>query len=93
MPYTEAYILEVLRKADIVPLGVPRETTQSFTFHGYDLPKGTTIMPSLYSVHRDPVVFPDPYKFNPDRFLDSEGRVTGHENIIPFSVGKSSQRE
>ena len=88
MPYTEACLLEILRMGDIVPLSVPRLTTRSFTFHGYDIPKDTTVMPCLYSIHRNPHIFPNPYQFDPDRFLDDAGHVCGSENIIPFSIGR-----
>ena len=87
MPYTEAFLLEILRMGDITPLGVPRVTTHSLTFHGYDLPKDTTVMPCLYSVHRDPTIFANPFTFYPERFLDEKGRVCGRETIVPFSIG------
>ncbi len=88
MPYTEACLLEVQRMGDIVPLGVPRITTESINFHGYRIPKDTTIMPDLYSVHRDPNVFPNPYKFDPSRFLNDEGKVYERDRVIPFSIGE-----
>ncbi|MEQ2212814.1 hypothetical protein XENOCAPTIV_005459 [Xenoophorus captivus] len=56
-------------------------------FRGYTIPKGTVIMPNLYSVHRDPSVWDDPNTFNPARFLDDEGKLLRREFFIPFGIG------
>ena len=88
LPYTEACILEIQRMADIVPLGVPHTVTEDVIYRGYHLPKGTTVMSNLYSVHRDATMWKEPYTFNPQRFIDNEGKVHNRENIIPFSMGK-----
>jgi len=53
----------------------------------YTLPAGTTVAMSIYGMHRNPKVFPEPETFKPERFLpeQSEGR---HPNaFIPFSAG------
>ena len=88
LPYTEAVILEVQRMGDISPLGVPHCLSQDVEFRGYHIPKGTTIMPILYAVHRDPNIWKEPYTFNPDRFLDEEGNINRDERLIPFSMGE-----
>uniref|UniRef100_A0A914CDX6 Cytochrome P450 n=1 Tax=Acrobeloides nanus TaxID=290746 RepID=A0A914CDX6_9BILA len=33
-------------------------------------------------------IFPDPYKFDPTRFLDKNGHLKKIDEFIPFSVGK-----
>ena len=88
MPYTEAVLCEVQRMGDIVPLGVPHACTEDVTLRGYRIPKGTHFMTVLYAAHRDPNVWEDPYRFNPERFLDAEGKVCKDERLIPFSMGE-----
>ncbi len=92
LPYTESCVLETQRMADIIPLGVPHATTEDIKFRGYDIPKGTTVMSNLYSVHRDARVWKDPYTFNPERFLDEDGKVHKREQLIPFSMGEYTER-
>ncbi|XP_035881463.1 cytochrome P450 2U1 isoform X2 [Phyllostomus discolor] len=55
---------------------------------GYTIPKGTVIIPNLWSVHRDPAIWEKPDDFNPNRFLDDQGQVMKKETFIPFGIGK-----
>ena len=45
-------------------------------------------MGCMYNVHKDPALFPEPEKFDPQRFLDSEGNVVNAHLVIPFSIGE-----
>ncbi|GFU03016.1 hypothetical protein NPIL_366901 [Nephila pilipes] len=54
---------------------------------GFKVPKGSTCFVLIYFLHRYKDVFPDPEKFDPDRYLP-ENSVKIHENgYIPFSAG------
>ena len=88
LPYTEAVLCEVQRMAVVVPLGVPHACTEDVTLRGYRIPKGTHFMTVLYAAHRDPKVWEDPYRFNPERFLNDEGNFDRGGYLIPFSVGE-----
>uniref|UniRef100_A0A8C9PAX7 Cytochrome P450 n=1 Tax=Spermophilus dauricus TaxID=99837 RepID=A0A8C9PAX7_SPEDA len=88
MPYTEATIMEVQRLTVVVPLAVPHMTSEKTVLQGYTIPKGTLILPNLWSVHRDPTIWEKPEDFYPDRFLDDQGQLLKKEFFIPFGIGK-----
>ena len=90
LPYVEAFILETLRFANIVPLGVPHATIEDrdVIFDGFRIPKGTTVMFNLDSVLSDPDIFENPTEFNPGRFLNANGDVIQRKELIPFGMGR-----
>ncbi|KAB5581420.1 hypothetical protein PHYPO_G00175480 [Pangasianodon hypophthalmus] len=88
LPYTEATIMEVQRMAVVVPLAIPHMASKTTEFRGYTIPKGTVILPNLWSVHRDPTVWENPDDFNPSRFLDEQGQLLRKEYFIPFGIGR-----
>lgn len=89
LPYVEAFIMEVLRCADIAPLAVPHCVMENdVLFEGYRIPKDTPIMFNLDSVLKDPHIFENPHEFNPERFLDAEGTLVRPKEFIPFGIGR-----
>ncbi|XP_068136102.1 cytochrome P450 2K6-like [Hyperolius riggenbachi] len=90
MPYTDAVIHEIHRVSDILPHGVPREATKEVPFRGYIIPKGTVVLPVLYSVFTDEAYFKKPHDFYPEHFLDDKGNFKKNEAFIPFLIGKRS---
>jgi cytochrome P450 len=70
-------------------MNVPHRTTQQMTVGDYILPEGTTIVPQISVVHMDEKHFSNPKIFDPDRFLQSDGRTLKKvDQFIPFSLGK-----
>eukprot|EP00058_Branchiostoma_floridae_P025885 XP_002611375.1 hypothetical protein BRAFLDRAFT_58005 [Branchiostoma floridae] len=89
LPYVNACLQEVMRIRTLLPLNVPHATTQEVKVQGFDIPKGIKVFPNLYSVHMDPAYWPDPDRFDPERFLDAEGNVIDKpESFLPFSGGR-----
>ncbi|XP_078692022.1 cytochrome P450 2C3-like [Branchiostoma floridae x Branchiostoma belcheri] len=87
LPYTQAVLAEVFRFACIIAVIVPHTTTQDTNLNGYHIPNQTMVLPNLWSVHYDEKLFPDPYKFDPTRFLDERGQYKKDEHVMPFSAG------
>lgn len=89
IPYTEAVLLEVQRKATIVPLGVPHASSWDTKLNGHHIPAKTLILPNIWAVHHDPKIWKNPDEFQPERFLDDKGTtVLQREELIPFCIGK-----
>ena len=55
------------------------------TLGGWDYPRGPLLVASAYLVHHDPEIYPEPYDFRPERFLDES---PGTYTWIPFGGGR-----
>lgn len=56
---------------------------------GNFIPKGAEWAIDIYSLHHDPKIWKDPYRFDPERFQPG-GEAEQHEGItwVPFSHGQ-----
>jgi hypothetical protein len=71
LPYLDAVIKEALRLFAPLPGTEPRFADSDQVVDGYMIPSGTVVTMSPYTLHRNPAVFKDPLRFNPDRWIDS----------------------
>ena len=55
--------------------------------NGYRMKKGTDLTINASSILNDPETFPNPTKFDPERFLGELGRVRT-QRMIPFGIGE-----
>lgn len=83
MPYLEGVLKETMR---LFPAGTwtARLAMKDFELDSQHLPKGTWAVMSPYVTHRLPEVFPEPYKFLPERWLSIH--PSSYE-FMPFSAG------
>ena len=49
--------------------------------------KGKTVMISVYNIHHDSEYYPDPEKYDPDRFLPGEVEKRHPCAFLPFGAG------
>lgn len=71
LPYINAVAQEALRWHSVTPTGVPHRVSDDNVFEGYFIPKGTLVIPNIWGMAHDSSIYPEPMKFNPDRFLDT----------------------
>jgi cytochrome P450 len=83
--YLTATIQEILRRRPVLPNAEPRLVRKPIEVGGWAYPTGVCLVPSVYLVHHDPAIYPDPYEFRPERFLD---RTPGTYTWIPFGGGR-----
>ncbi|XP_032081144.1 cytochrome P450 2J5-like [Thamnophis elegans] len=88
LPYTNAVIHEMQRVKYILMYGIPRQSTKDVKMRGYHIPKGTFIIPDFRSVLLDPEQWEMPEKFNPNHFLDKDGKFIDREEFLPFGMGE-----
>ena len=81
--YADAVCTETLRLRQPIPV-VARRVKQPYELMGHEIPVGSVIAPCIYLVHRRPDVYPDPYSFRPERFLDSPPETY---TWLPFGGG------
>lgn len=84
MPYIHALVLESLRWNPPVPTGVPHCSREDDVYNGYFIPKGTTVIPNLWQISRDPKIYEDPSTFNPDRFIDNPNILDPRDFVLGF---------
>ncbi|KAF7348421.1 O-methylsterigmatocystin oxidoreductase [Mycena sanguinolenta] len=104
LPYCEAVVREVFRWRPILPFAIPHATTDDDIYEGYFIPKGwfyltaqsarilhklgTTVLPNVWAMARDESMYPNPDKFDPERFLNADGQLNGDDQILGFGFGR-----
>ncbi|KAH8597487.1 cytochrome P450 [Bisporella sp. PMI_857] len=69
LPTIRAIVKETARLRPVTAGGIAHKTTADDVYNGYFIPKGSLIHPNLWSIQRDPELYPDPDAFNPGRWL------------------------
>ena len=85
--YLELVIKESLRLYPSVPY-FGRNIKEDVTVGGFTIPKHCSITISPYLMGRDPKIFPDPLKFDPNRFdVETTSEKINPYAYVPFSAG------
>jgi len=86
LPYTRRFLQEVLRLHQPNWI-LMRRALDSVRICSIELPAGAEVIYSAATLHRDPVYFPDPLRFDPDRWLTRPEKDLPRCAYIPFAVG------
>ncbi|GFS86840.1 cytochrome P450 2B1 [Nephila pilipes] len=87
LTYLNAFIQEAFRLTDFISFFPSQECVKETTVGGYRIPKGAITVLNFYSAHRDTETYEDPEKFNPSRFIQTEGKRKA-EMPMTFGMGK-----
>ncbi|RDD36405.1 Cytochrome P450 3A31 [Trichoplax sp. H2] len=89
MTYLDMVINESLR---IFPPGyiLIREAKVDFQCNGYTFPKGVPIYIPVYATHHNPEIWPEPEKFDPQRFTKEAVEARHSCAFMPFGIGPRS---
>ncbi|XP_063924595.1 cytochrome P450 4C1-like [Zophobas morio] len=86
MKYLERVIKETLRFFPTIPF-ILRQVNTEVKLGSYFVPAGCDILIPLAQLHRWPDLWPNPSKFDPDRFLPEEIKNRPRGAYLPFSTG------
>ena len=81
--YVEATVYEGMRLRPVIPM-VVRKVKRPWRLGEYVVPTTTPVAMSIVALHHREDVYPEPYKFRPERFVDTK---PGTYTWIPFGGG------
>jgi cytochrome P450 len=85
--WTRACFSEAMRIHPPVYLSM-RTVAQDDVMNGYLMKKGSIVIILTHLIHRDPNVWPDPERFDPERFMPGAGADRPRGAYLPFGGGR-----
>lgn len=88
LPQVTAFMLESMRWRPVSFGGFAHRATKDIVWNNYLIPAGATVIGSHWAIANDPEVFPEPHKFNPQRWIDDAGCIRNDLRFFPFGFGR-----
>ena len=89
LEYLDMVVKETMRLHPVAPLLIPHESLEDCTINDYHIPRKSRLLINVWAIGRDPSVWTEPDKFNPERFVGSNIDLRGHDfELIPFGSGR-----
>lgn len=87
LPYLTSTIMEGLRLSPAIASRSARITNKDLVYGDWVIPAGTPVGMTTLLMHTDEKLYPDPLRFNPDRWMDPAARRAAEKRYAPFSKG------
>jgi cytochrome P450 len=84
LPYLSAVCNEALRIHPVAMLTFPRQVKECVEICGYQLEPDDVVLGSIYLLHQNKDLYPNPQEFRPERFLE---RQFSPYEFMPFGAG------
>ncbi|KAF2709910.1 cytochrome P450 [Pleomassaria siparia CBS 279.74] len=92
LPYMRALVKEVFRWRSVAIIGgQPHAPTQDDYYNGWLIPKSTWVQGNVWAIHRNEREFPEPDRFNPNRFIKESADARpfpGEKGYMTFGWGR-----
>ncbi|KAH7912664.1 cytochrome P450 [Hygrophoropsis aurantiaca] len=88
LPQVTAFMLEALRWRPVSIGGFAHRATKDIIWNGYRIPAGASVIGNHWAIANDPDTYPDPQKFDPQRWIDEQGRVRDDLRFCTYGFGR-----
>jgi cytochrome P450 len=86
LAYTRQVFSEAMRLYPPAPM-VSRLVSEAFVLGGVQIPAGSLLVVPIYALHRHADLWPDPERFDPDRFSPEATAGRSRYAYMPFGAG------
>ncbi|KIM51186.1 hypothetical protein SCLCIDRAFT_1169199 [Scleroderma citrinum Foug A] len=88
LPQIQAYMLECLRWRPVTTLGFAHRALTDIVYKDFCIPEGAIVFGNHWAISRDPAVYPNPDKFDPQRWLNNDGGIRDDLRFPSFGFGR-----
>lgn len=89
LPFTGQVLCETLRLCPAAA-AVGRLAMRDAVVDGYRIDAGVNVIVASYAIQRDPTLWADPLRFDPDRFAAARAKSIDRWQYLPFGAGPRS---
>jgi cytochrome P450 len=87
LPYLTAVLMEGMRLSPAIATRAARATDKDIFYDDWRIPAGTPVGMTTLLMHTNEKLYPNPMRFNPDRWIGSTARGVTDAKFAPFSRG------
>jgi len=88
LPELWAWTQELLRFRPVTPIGFSHVVNRDIVYNNYVIPTGAVVLGTHWAISRDPDAFPNPEKFDPQRWLDADGQPRKDMRYFTYGFGR-----